>query len=378
MSNTIEPEESDSESAASEVISEEMLKDLVEKAAETRNAELFLKQGATGRVLFCPGCLCDWNLVTRLSDVVRVFIFCSDAGENKAADALSLHNCPEQLRKLFSNNADGGDLKKRDQFGAPSLGGIGGHYARFTRIIEVEGKPILSRDLLAVSLNADPATAYYSLFEVSKVAPAYVSVLHAGWEGAMKQVLLQAGQSAPQNLIADWPGAYGPWNWLWRELRSWGKTAVFKRRTDPPHPVIPLNQAEAVSFEATSLAPNTIGDADAVVLSPEEFLRYYWLPERLRIFINSPDEGLIAELREYDRRVEALPLLGRPFREAAPALARACRGRTRNVHLSHLGFEDEAEGIWKGWAETCGGPRLVLHGRASDWASMSHPCPDLV
>ena len=374
MNDSIEHQEPDLPSEDLEVISEEMVKDLAEKAAETRNADLFLRQVTTGRVLFCPG-PCDWTLLTRLTDVVRTFIFCSNGGENQTAD--SLFNCPEQFRDLFSNNADGGNLKKRDQFGAPSLGGIRGDYARLTRIIEVEGKTILSRDLLAVSLKVDPATAYYTLFEVPKVAPAYVSVLHAGWEGAMKQVLLQAGQSAPQYLIADWPGVYGPWNWLWRELRSCGKTAVFKRRNDQEHPAIQLPQGEAISFETTSLAPNTIGDADAVVLSPEEFLRYYWLPERLRIFINSPDEGLIAELREYDRRVEALPLLGRPFREAAPALARACGGRTRCVHVNGLGFEDEVEALVKGWSSTYHGLRLVLHGRPSDWASLAFPCPNL-
>lgn len=370
MSNSIEPDKSESESDTSEG----MRIYLEEKVAEKRNAELFLKQVATGRVLFSPG-PCDWNLLTRLSDVVRTFIFCSDGGENRAADAL--FNCPEQLSELFSNKADGGNLKKRDQFGAPSLGRIRGDYVSMTRIIEVEGKTILSRDLLAVSLNVDPGTAYYTLFEVPKVAPAYVSVLHTGWEGTTKQVLVQAGQAAPQHLIADWPGAYGPWNWLSRELRSCGKTAVFKRRTDQEHPVIPLPQGEAIRFEATSLLPTTVDATDAVVLTPEAYLENFWLGERLRIFIDSADDKLVAELRDYDRRVDALPLRGRPLREAAPALVKACQGRTRCVHVNHLGFEDEAEGIWKGWDEICGGLRLVLHGRPSDWASLEQPCPAL-
>ena len=138
-----------------------------------------------------------------------------------------------------------------------------------------------------------------------------------------------------------------------------------------------MNRRWEVVFQTRSLLPRTIQDADAVVLTPEAYLEHDWPRARLRIFIDSIDAALIAALQQYDLRIQALPLRGRPLHRAAAALARACGKRKWTVHISRLGYEDETQAIWQGWANAFPHIRLVLHGAAVDWASMSEPCPDL-
>ena len=42
------------------------------RACNSKDTDLFKKHLAAGRVLFCPGCACDWNALARLSDVARI------------------------------------------------------------------------------------------------------------------------------------------------------------------------------------------------------------------------------------------------------------------------------------------------------------------
>ena len=73
----------------------------------TRHTLLFKRQLAAGRVLWCPACYCDWSAMARLSDLVRVFVFCTDGASPIPASALSLRNCPEKLGRLFTAGATG-------------------------------------------------------------------------------------------------------------------------------------------------------------------------------------------------------------------------------------------------------------------------------
>lgn len=357
---------------------EENFKDLMNRACNTKDTDLFKKHLAAGRVLFCPGCACDWNALARLSDVARIFVFCIDGHKKTRADALSLDNCPEPLRGLFSDASMGElDTHTPHRPHLPNFGGLGGRCVCVNRNIEMKGQVVLKRKLMAVLMNADPVTVYDKLFVQPGVAPSYVSLLHAGWQGAMKNLLLQAGPAAPKSLIAEWPGGYGPWNWRWRHLRSWSKATVFRRRTDPAHPAIQLKQSREMTFEALPLIPQHLNHADGVVVTLEQYLENWWLGARLRIFIDTTNEEAVADIKEYDRRVEALPLRGRPLAEAADALARACGASIHHVHCNFLGLEDEAEAVWKGWRDAFGSIRLVLHGTSSDWESVVLPCADL-
>jgi hypothetical protein len=346
--------------------------------ANEKHTKLFKEHISAGSVLFCPACACDWTALTRLSDVARVFVFCLDGGKKPSADALSLDNCPEPLRGLFSSSATG-TLDTHTPFGkrVPIFRGLGGWYACFNRDIRIGGKIVLSRKLMVVLMHADPVTVYDKLFTQPRVAPSYVSLLHTGWQSPMSKVLLKAGEAAPKSIIADWPGGYGPWNWRWRRLRSWDRASVFQRRTDPAHPVNDLRQSNEIAFEALPLSPHYLNGADAVVVSLEQYVENWWLGEQLRIFIDSTDEKAVAGIRAYDRRVEPLPLRGRPLAVAADELVRACNNRTWHVHADYLGLEDEAEAIWEAWRNSGKGIRLVLHGLPSDWESLNLPCPNL-
>src|SRR5665213_718347 len=299
------------------------------------NTKLFLHQVTAGCVLFCPGCHCDWNLLARFSDVVRTFIFCADGGNDQAEKALSLDNCPSRLRELFLRHGEG-YLSASDQFPAMP-DGIGGAYAHFTRNIEVprnrptwQNHPIVSRHLMAVSISGDPATVYNTLFTRPKVAPAYVSLRHCGWQNPMRETLVQAGPAQPQYLIANWPGVYAPWTRRWREIRTWEGASVFVRRTDPPNNcgnhVIELPQRENLEVINTALTPATINGAGGVLISLEDYLKYSWHQPDLRIFIDSTNLLAVAEIEAYDDRVERLALHGCSVCEALPRLAEACWG----------------------------------------------------
>ena len=109
----------------------------------------------------------------------------------------------------YSRSKDDSVIAVNDSVESISLGGRRvQYYAFFNRNIELKGKVVLSRKLMAVVIDADPVTAYEKLFEQPGVAPSYVSLLHTGWQGPMRELLLTAGPAAPQSLIAKWPGGY--------------------------------------------------------------------------------------------------------------------------------------------------------------------------
>jgi hypothetical protein len=346
----------------------------VDTAVDAANTKYMLDLAATSGVFFCPGCISDWNVLARFSDVCRVFIFCRKTTK-KPASNFPLEDCPTSMQALFSDSAAGAqgclDLQVIQQAGL--LPGLrSGYYRWLWRKIDAENEAFnIKRRLLVAFLNVDPVQAYAGLFNQRNIAPMYVSLLKCGWRNPMRDKLLHAGRSQPKYLVAEWPGVYAPWTWRWRTIRTLGKASVFKRRTDPPEPPIGLQGHDNLEFTITRLSPTTINGADGLLVSLENYLAYAWPQPHLKIFLDSTDEQAVAEIRAHDRRVEALPVQGRPVSEVLPALARECVGRgIHTLHAESLGLEDEAEGLLKAWPGNYKPLRLVVHGEAADWASL--------
>jgi hypothetical protein len=347
--------------------------------ADAENTKLFLTQAATGNVFFCPGCINDWNVLARFSDVCRVFIFCSKT-KRRPTENFPIEGCPEFMQALFSFRYAGaqGDLDPT-VFGKAGLlpDCRSGYYRWLWRKVNAKVQDFsIERRMLAVFLNIDPVQAYTDLFIKRNVAPKYVSLLNCGWQHPIRDTLLQAGQAQPRYLVAEWPGVYAPWTSRRREMRTWGSAAVFARRTDPPHPAIALRQRDNLELTNERLTPTTINGADSLLVSLQDYLAYAWPQPNLKIFIDSTDERAVAEIRAHDCRVERLPVHGRPLCEVLPVLARACVGQC--IHSNVLGLEDEAEGILRAWPGIYKNLHLVIHGESADWASLDwEAAPDL-
>jgi hypothetical protein len=313
------------------------------KAIDRGRTDYLLRLAQSGKVLFYPDCAVDWQPMARMTDVVRAFVFCKRRRDREPPDLLSVENCPKSIRSLFTRTGCG-DIDIETVRRAGIIGSLqGGAYTLLTRTIEVDGEKI-ERMMFVASLEADPVEAYRDLFVRHGVGPKFLCLHGCGWDGEMKDVVLNAGPAMPTYLIAKNKPYASPWLLRWQNYPYWGTTTIYQRRDQQPHPVNEMGPITNFGIANGRLRPQDGLPDYCVHLTVEEYLDNPWEGPQRKIFVDTADQQLIAAIRAQDNRVEPLRLHGLPLRDALPALAKACIKRgIETVYLSRrLGLEDEA------------------------------------
>jgi len=203
----------------------------------------------------------------------------------------------------------------------------------------------LERKLFLAFLQADPLEVFQRLFMEKGVAPKFVCLHTIQQNGALANLLRDAGAARPNYVVGKWPETHAPWTMLWQKYRSWDDTAVFQQRNDPAHELQDAVEYEHLNCVSTPMNPDSVEGAHVVHLTVQDYLAHHWPDHIACIFIDADREQLPAEFWADDPRLSPLRLSGLPMSEALPKLGDACNApnlpNAQAIHTGRFGFEDE-------------------------------------
>lgn len=352
----------------------------VEGFSETATAVL-LENLAAGRAFFSPDSSVDWQAMARITDLVRVFVFCGKSTTSDDRFEVSADACPAGLRRHLDLGVCGEVSKTLVE--DAGLSGVlsGGSFKWITRRLPGGcGQP--DRRLLVAHLDASPTELYTRLFSQTEIAPRVLGCNRAPWrDSPLYKVILSGRVGSPELLVAAEGGLFPPWERVHERFPDWSGSTAYR---DPRLPGIPLRPRRDVfnvelHDEPLPLRPAFVGDREAVHLTVDQFSSFDW-GNQIQIFLDTDSPEEIAAARAINPTTIPLRLKGLPLAESFPLLVDAFLQSGRHgMSIGRLGFEDEASLIAPLWHSTrIPHPLSLFADSPSDFnAFLGYACDDL-
>ena len=339
-----------------------------------------LSLAKAGNVLFCPGSEVDWQPMTRMTDLVRVFIFCGRFGGQEPFLHLQTTDCQTALGKTFC--FDGYGDVCQEALRELGLADVikGGSYQWIRRRIRSDGQ-VIERLLLVAFIEGDPAEVYSRLFQAPNPGPRILCAHQSDWDGsAIKAAVFRAEVSKPEVLVAKAGGLYPPWIKGLQTYPDWKGVSAYRTLHALPIPILEPRQFPNCHVSTEPLCTEMVHGGTAVHLTLEQYMEFDLEPN-VTVFVDTDDAAVVAALQATDPMVRPLKLTGLRLEEALAALkAELARTNCQVVATGRLGLEDEATFIGEMWEAMGAGKQLIVHTEteADNRALRGHPCDDLV
>ncbi len=314
-----------------------------------------------------------FNLIRDRQTKVGAGLECLPAGNPDYAGALDRDILPaavqEQLDWLWAGTETGAPWVT-----AKLLGRNIGHHQRRVWLIYIGGSPLAAYQRLFADRRIAPCCLCLRQLrdeDTPEEAQATFADRNAVWtkavlwDGPLGQMIRDQHAPLPEFLVGDgheydWPHTdirqlMGDWR---RDFGTTVRQLPGARWPDFP-PVIDQG-VRRVMVTLKPLNPQTAKRVDAIVVSPQFYLRYQW-PEHLTVILKRPPQGAY-EILPDNARIVVCDIAGKPLAEGLRQIDQVARQRKLSrVAANRLGFEDEGEYLSE-WRQTEGAVReLTIH-----------------
>jgi hypothetical protein len=228
-------------------------------------------------------------------------------------------------------------------------------------------------------ISGDPVIEYRRFFTNRAVAPKYLAfsahhhdrpaVHNYKWTGPLARAVQDNVKAEPEFVVTDDFGDTGTAHWPWalpwtRFTGAWRGFTAYALPSRQPKRVAAdeTGGKRKVVIQRDRLTPATVGDAEAVVISPELHRQFQW-PKKLKLIVlwhhdYKPD----ARTLRMNPRFKVSLIGWEPLEKALLELDTLCKSmRVKRVASISLGFEDEGRAL-RQWRQSAGPIReLTLH-----------------
>jgi hypothetical protein len=281
---------------------------------------------------------------------------------------LQLKECNIKSRFLWPEQNKPENLSIHEMFPQTNPPLADPDWAIMTKLLRQRGGEKHEFWLLCIGGNS--VDEYRRLFNFRGAAPKYLAFggfireqafLNVEWAGPLAEAVQANAQAEPQFIVTDEFVKFGKLTWAW--AKPWIQFNSWKRFQAYALPARHRQQVQAdaahwerkVVIQQCSLTPETVGDAEAVVITPELHRQWQW-PKKLKLIIlaNNDYRPDARTLRINGDQHWATPLACKQMEVALRELDRLCG--MMNVQLVasvQLGFEDEGPVI-RQWRQQAG------------------------
>ena len=315
---------------------------------------VLLENLSSGRAFFSPDPKLDWQPLARITDLVRVFIFCGRSTESIANHEITLDDCPKDLSGQFKL-VRGGKVSEL----VLRLAGLtevvsGGTFHWIARRLP-EGCGQNDRLLLVACLNASPTELYTRLFAEIAAGPKVLGCSRLPWKGSDLWGAISSGRvGKPEFLVTNEIGLIPPWVRVHERYPDWSGSVAYR---DPRLPGTRLGLPK-IFFNGEIIngpfpvRPAFLGMGEAVHLTIEPFISFDW-GNQIQIFLDTDSPEEIAAAHAINPAIVPLRLKGLPLSDAFPRLVEAFRNSgCHGLSVGRLGLEDEASLLAPLWYST--------------------------
>ena len=354
--------------------------DLVRDAVlENSATKYLLKLAKAGKILFCPCSEVDWQPMTRMTDLVRAFIFCGRLGGQEPFLHLQATDCLTALGNPFC--FDGGGKVCHEALRELGLTDVieGGSYCWIKRRIRSDGL-VIERLLLVAFLEGDPSEVYGRLFQAPNPGPRILCAHQSDWDGsAIKAAVFRAEVSKPEVLVAKAGGLYPPWIKGLQTYSDWKGVSAYRTHHALPIPILEPRQFPNCHVSTEPLCTEMVHGGTAVHLTREQYMEFDFDPN-ITVLVDTDDSAVVAALQATDPMVRPLKLTGLRLEDALVALKEALASTNCDtVSTGRLGLEDEATFIGEMWEAMGVRQYMVVHteSETDNRALRGFQCDDL-